>query len=292
MDLSIIIVTWQNEKEIGPCLRSVFACADGLKIEVFVIDNGSHDGTRNAIQDAVREAKNISVKMIWNDENRGFAAAVNQGMKLSTGDFVLLLNPDTQLTPGSLQTMLNYLRTRPDIGVAGGKVLNPDGRVQPSVRRFPKLSDQMIILTKFYRFFPKLVSSYFCDGFDYEKEQEVDQVRGAFFWVSRKLIDKIGNLDEKSFFCWFEEVDYCFCAKEAGFKVVYVPSSAATHAGGASFGQEQSFQKQRWLNRSMRNYFKKRKKYFSWIIISVLSPLSLALAALTQVFKIKPKNYA
>jgi N-acetylglucosaminyl-diphospho-decaprenol L-rhamnosyltransferase len=292
MDLSVIIVTWQNGKEIGPCLRSVFACADGLKIEVFVIDNGSHDSTRNAIQDAVREVKNISVKTIWNDENMGFAAAVNQGMKLSAGDFVLLLNPDTQLISGSLQTMINYLRMRSDIGIAGGKVLNPNGRVQPSVRRFPRSSDQVMILTKLYRFFPKLVSSYFCDGFDYEKEQEVDQVRGAYFWVSRKLINKIGNLDEKSFFCWFEEVDYCFLAKEAGFKVMYVPSSVATHVGGASFNQEPSLQKQRWLNRSMRNYFKKRKKYFAWIIISVLSPFSFALAALTQIFKIKPKNYA
>lgn len=326
MDLSIVIVTWNNGKEIGPCLRSVFSFAEGLKCEVFVVDNGSSDGTRKVIEETInnvipsRETRDLNVpnsaprflasdkstitarndegiavnrniKMIWNDRNLGFAAAVNQGMKESKGEFVLLLNPDTELTPGCMQTMLQYLRQHRGVGVAGGKVLNNDGSLQPSVRRFPTAWDQAVILLKMHNFFPKIVAKYFCEGLNYDVEQEVDQVRGAYFWVSRRLIEKIGVLDAKSFFIWFEEVDYCRRAWDADFKVMYLPSSVALHAGGASFNQEPSFQKQRWLDRSMRNYFRKHGTVLDVIVVTLLIPVSLALAWGVQRFKIKPKKY-
>jgi len=291
MDLSIVIVTWNNAKEIGPCLRSVFSCAQGIKCEVYVVDNGSSDGTKATIESTRNNAGGVGVKTIWNDKNTGFAAAVDQGMKESRGEFVLLLNPDTELTPGCLQKMLGYLRAHIDVGVAGGKVLNADGSLQSSVRRFPTAWDQAVILLKMHNFFPKIVAKYFCEGFDYEKEQEVDQVRGAYFWVSRKLIEKIGLLDAKSYFVWFEEVDYCRRAKDAGFKVTYVPSSVAKHAGGASFNQEPSLQKQRWFNRSMRHYFMKHGTALDVIVVVSLLPVSLALSFAVQRFKIQPKKY-
>jgi GT2 family glycosyltransferase len=292
MDLSVIIVTYNNKKEIGACLRSVLSETNGLKTEVFIVDNGSSDRTRQAIEDVLRSSEGDGVKTMWNDKNIGFAAAVNQGLKLSTGDYVLLLNPDAEVIPGAFAKMIAYLKEHPKTGVAGGKIIGADGTVQPSVRCFPALGDQLIILTKLYRFFPKMVAGYFCDGFDYDKEQEVDQVRGAFFFITRKLLQTIGSLDEKNFFVWFEEVDYCFRAKVAGFTVSYVPVPSAIHSGGASFNPQLSLIKQRWLNRSMRNYFRKRGRYWSWIVVSIVSPFSLLLAWLTQIFKIKPKNYA
>jgi GT2 family glycosyltransferase len=294
MDLSIVIVTWNNEREIGPCLRSVFSCAEGLKCEVYVVDNSSSDGTRKVIETAVDPGvrrDDVKIKTIWNDKNTGFAAAVNQGIQQSTGEYVLLLNPDTELMPGCLQPMLRYLRSHSDVGVSGGKILNTDGTLQGSVRRFPTAWDQAVILLKMHNFFPKIVAKYFCEGFNYDVEQEVDQVRGAYFWVSRKLLDKIGPLDAKNFFIWFEEVDYCRRAKDAGFKVMYVPSSVARHEGGASFAQEPSLQKQRWLNKSMRNYFRKHGTALDVIVVTLLSPVSLGLACLVQRFKIKPRKY-
>jgi hypothetical protein len=291
MDLSIVIVTWNSAKEIGPCLRSVFSCTNGLACEVFVIDNASGDATRAAVEAAVREAGAIAVKIVWNDKNLGFAAAVNQGIEKSSGEHVLLLNPDTELTSGCLQTMLQYLKLRPGVGIAGGKILNGDGSLQPSVRRFPTAWDQAVILLKLHNFFPKIVAKYFCDGFNYDVEQEVDQVRGAYFWISRKTIDTIGALDAKNFFIWFEEVDYCRRAKDAGFKVMYVPSSIAKHEGGASFGQEVPLTKQRWINKSMRRYFQKHGTALDVAIVTVLSPVSLCLAYLVQRLNIKPKKY-
>jgi GT2 family glycosyltransferase len=116
-------------------------------------------------------------------------------------------------------------------------------------------------------------------------------VRGAYYFITRDLVNKIGLFDAKNFFIWFEEVDYCKRAKEAGFKVMYVPRAVALHAGGASFGQEKSIKKQLWLNRSMRNYFRKHGTALDVIVVSIISVVSLLLAVGVQVFKIKPKKY-
>jgi hypothetical protein len=286
MDLSIVIVTWNNERQIHACLRSLFEGIEGIEAEVFVVDNNSNDATRYIVEREFPQAKRI-----WNSENRGFAAACNQAMRQSIGDTVLLLNPDTEVIVGALRTMLDYLRVHPGVGVAGGKVLNMDGSIQPSVRRFPDWFSQAMILTKLYRFFPSLTAHYFCDGFDYDRDHEVDQVRGAYFFVTRRLMEKIGLMDEKNFFIWFEEVDYCKRAKDAGFKVVYAPLSSVMHEGGVCFAQEISVRKQRYLNRSMRNYFWKHGQYGAAIVAVALHPVSLALAYFVQTVKIKPKTY-
>jgi GT2 family glycosyltransferase len=293
MDLSIVIVTWQSEKEIGPCLRSILACADGLKIEAVVVDNASTDGTRNAIEKLVAGGlgSDVQIKTIWNDKNKGFAAATNQGMEISKGGHVLLLNPDTELVAGALSSTLNYLRAHPDVGIAGCKLLNFDGSLQPSVRRFPTWKDQAVILLKMHNFFPRLVAKYMAADTDYEREQEVDQVRGAFFLLNREFISKIGMLDDRNFFNWFEEVDYCRRAKNSGFKVMYLPFALCRHAGGASFGQELSFKKQRWLTASMKQYFRKHGTLADRFVVSVLTPVSLALAWGVEKAGIKPHKY-
>lgn len=293
MDLSIIIVTWQNEKQIGRCLRSVASCAEGLKIEVLVIDNASTDRTRSETEKALAEiaGENIATEAIWNAENRGFAAANNQGLALAKGRGVLLLNPDTELVAGALADSVAYMDAHAEAGIVGCKLLNFDGSLQPSVRRFPAWRDQAVILLKMHNFFPSLVSRYMAADFDYEKEQEAEQVRGAFFLVSRALIDKIGTLDARNFFNWFEEVDYCRRAKNSGFKVMYLPSALCRHEGGASFNQHLSFRKQRWLNASLRRYFRKHGTLADRFVAAALSPFSLALSWCVGIAKIKPRKY-
>lgn len=286
MDLSVVIVTWNNEKEIGRALRSVLSCINGLKTEVIVVDNASADRTRDEISKF-----GSAVQTIFNPENRGFAAANNQGLEQSHGQYVLLLNPDTELVGEALQDTVAYLRAHPDVGIAGCRLLNFDGSLQPSVRRFPKWPDQAVILLKLHNFFPRLVARYMAADFDYEKEQEADQVRGAYFFLSRDLISKIGTLDERNFFNWFEEVDYCHRAKNSGFKVMYIPFVRCRHEGGTSFAQALSFRKQQWLNRSMKSYFRKHGSLADRIVIFWLAPVSLALAWVVGVLKIKPRKY-
>ncbi len=288
MDLSIVIVTWNNEKEIKPALRAVFAAAAGLAVETIVVDNASTDGTRAALADASFAGR---IQMIANDKNLGFAAAVNEGLAKASGEYVLLLNPDTTVSPAAFKIMLDKLRAAPDVGIAGGKMLNDDGSWQASVRRFPTVIDQAFILLKLHNYFPGVVDKYFCNGFDRDQEQAVDQVRGAYFWISRKLIDRIGLLDARNFFIWFEEVDYCRRARDAGFKVLYFPDSVATHAGGASFGRALSLKKQFWFNRSLIKYFAKHGTALDVLALLLLTPFSFALAALVQILNLKPKKY-
>ncbi len=297
MDLSIIIVTWNSEKEIGRCLRSVLACADGLKIEIIVIDNASTDKTREVIERCCAEiprlmpGNDVQVKNIWNNENRGFAAANNQGLAIAAGKQILLLNPDTELVDGALSSSFEYLENRPEAGIVGCKLLNFDGSLQPSVRRFPTWKDQAVILLKAHNFFPRLVGRYLAADFDYGKEQEVDQVRGAFFLLSRNLVQTIGLLDERNFFIWFEEVDYCRRAKNSGFKVMYFPGASSKHEGGASFGQHLPLRKQLWLNQSLKRYFRKHGTLADRAVVAVLSPVSLSLAWVAEKIGIKPRKY-
>jgi GT2 family glycosyltransferase len=288
MDLSVIIVTWNNERDIGRCLRSVFACAEGLETEVIVVDNGSKDGTLNEIE---KFRVYQTLRTILNGENRGFAAANNQGLAIAKGDFVLLLNSDTEVVPGAFAETVRHMREHPEAGIVGCKLLNFDGSLQPSVRRFPTWKDQAVILLKLHNFFPKLVARYMAADFDYKKEQEADQVRGAYFCLSRQLFAKIGPLDERGFFNWFEEVDYCRRARNSGFKTVYLPSALCRHAGGASFNQQLSFQKQQWLTRSMNNYFRKHGTRTDRFICAVLTPASLALAWCVEKAHIQPRKY-
>jgi GT2 family glycosyltransferase len=286
MDLSIIIVTYNNEKEIKACLDSVFLAAAGLKTEIFVIDNASNDGT------VARAAEFLKINLIKNGENIGFAAAVNMALKKSVGRHILLLNPDTVVFPDSFVKMILRLDAADGkMALAGGKILNSDLSVQPSVRRFPGFWDQAAILTKMHRFFPTLIARHLCADFDYEKEQTADQIRGAYFWITRDAFNKLGLFDEKNFFIWFEEVDYCRRAAASGIKIIYYPASRAIHAGGVSFGQQLSLKKQRWFVRSQFNYFKKHKNVLLLFPLGVLAAYSVFLAAIVQLFKIKPQKY-
>jgi len=297
MDLSIIIVTWNNEKDIGRCLRSIFACAEGLSIKVIVIDNASKDKTISVIDKCIAEIprraprNDVSIATIWNTENKGFAAANNQGLTVAKGDFILLLNPDTEIVEGALAKTVAYMREHPEVGIVGCKLLNFDGSLQPSVRRFPTWRDQSAILLKLHNFFPKLISRYMAADFDYGKEQEADQVRGAYFCISRQLLAKIGPLDERGFFNWFEEVDYCKRATNSGFKVLYLPTAECRHAGGASFNQQLSFTKQRWLTQSMKNYFRKHGTTADRFAVALLAPFSLVLAWCVEKAHILPHKY-
>jgi len=287
MDLSIIIVSWNVSNLLKKCINSIYKRTQGISFEVFVIDNASADNTVQIIR------KNFSqVKLIINQENKGFAGANNQGIKGAEGDYVLLLNPDTELKEDSFTKMVKFMKDNPKCGIAGCHLLNPDGSHQDSVRRFPKFLDQALILLKLHHIFPQFApfQHYLCKDFDYKQEQQVDQVMGAFFMIRRKVIEQIGLLDEK-FFIWFEEVDYCQRAKAAGWQVIYTPLTSIIHHFGQSFKQVMTIKKQKIWNRSLRYYFFKHYGFWKYAVIALLSWISLGLVYLlnfkAQILKLK-----
>lgn len=271
MDISVIIVSWNVRDLLKKCLESIYRNTtptppqrggDDLSFEIIVVDNASSDGTVEMVKNNFPQ-----VRLVANQKNKGFAAANNQGIKEAKGEYILLLNPDTEFIENSLEKVIAKMKSNEKIGVLGCRLLNPDKTVQPSVRRFPTVWSQLVILFKLHKLFPFLLNRYLAKDFVYDhpltpslvKEGgviEVDQVMGAFFCVKKELFDKIGLLDE-GYFIWFEEVDFCRRAKQTGYKVVYWPGTSVVHYGGQSFAQQMTLRKQLWFFKSAWRYFTK-----------------------------------
>lgn len=269
MDLSIIIVSWNVADLLKKCLDSIYKYTQGVSFEIFVIDNASSDNSVAMIQENFPK-----IKFIINQENKGFAAANNQGASQAQGRYILLLNPDTELKEDSLSKVARFMDKQPKCGIAGCHLENPDGAHQDSVRRFPSFWDQILILLKAHHIFPRLAifRRYLYVDFDYSREQKVEQVMGAFFMIRHEMIEQIGLLDEK-FFIWFEEVDFCLRAQKAGWLVYYTPITSAIHHFGQSFKQKRTLDKQKIWTASLSYYFKKHYSGWQYGLIKILNKI-------------------
>jgi len=280
--LSIIIVSYNNAATIGDCLKSIFDYLPDSSLEVFVVDNASVDGTMEIV-------KNFSqVRPIKNHQNLGFAKANNQAIKKSAGEYILLLNADAKLTPGSVEGMVSFMDSNRKVGILGPKLLFPSGGVQEEVTLFPTLAPMVAWLLRLHRFsfFRRLwpLSAYLCKGMNYGKTQEVDHLMGSALLIRRKVFDEIGLLDE-DFFFWFEETDFCKRAKEAGWKVVYYPNAEVMHLVGSSTRRFSPFKIQNLWNRSLITYFKKHGRPWEVWILRLFFPASYLAALVAWVGK-------
>lgn len=269
MDLSVIIVSWKVKDKLKNNLDALFNSQGDFKFEVFVVDNNSSDGTIEMI------GKEFPlVKLIANADNRGFAAANNQALKLSIGEFVLLLNPDMQLEATTLFNALNWAKNNSRATVSGCKLVNSDGAIVKQVRNFPKLADQLSITIKLPHIFPGIVNKYLNVNFDYSKASRVDSIRGAFFLINRQAYKKISNqnvptLDER-YFIWFEEVDFCREVYKLGGEVWYTPVATCIDFVGQSFKQVPRGQAQKYFSDSMISYFRKWEAKWQTGILNII----------------------
>lgn len=274
--MSVIIVSWNTKELLKNCLTTLFA-QTGLEYEVFVVDNNSLDGS----QEMVRHEFPLA-KLLTNTKNRGFAAANNQALRIAQGEYLLLLNSDTELPDQQSLHKIYTFQQKHQAGIVGPKLIFPNGQIQPSVRAFPNFSSQALLLLKLHVLFPKLKSlkRYFANSFSYNDAQQVDQVSGACFSISRDCFSRVGLFDER-FWIWFEEVDYCKRAYEEGYSVWFAPDPSIVHVGGMSFSKMIPFNRQKQFNQSLSLY---AKKYFTPIqnrILSLLMPLGLFLSSWT-----------
>ena len=236
LDLSVVIVSYNVREHLLACLETVCASlkTGGLRGEVIVVDNASHDGTVDAVRAAFP-----GVEVIANRENRGFAVANNQGIRRARGRVVVLLNPDTRVASDALGRLVHYLDENPAVGVVGPRLLYPDGRTQPSRRRFPTLLTGFLestVVQDYWRDNRVLRRYYVADRSD-DETQEVDWLVGACLAVRREAIETAGLLDER-FFLYSEEVEWCWRIRRAGWRVVYLPEATVYHHESASAGQE------------------------------------------------------
>lgn len=229
--LSIIIVNYNVRDLLENTLHSIEAASKKIRVEVFVVENASDDGSAEMV------AKNFpSVHLIRNEINLGFAKANNQAFKQARGKYFLVLNPDTLLQEDTLQVMLQFLEDNPDVGMSGCKIINADGTIEPNSRRsfpspwvtFCKLSGLSTLLPK-SKLFGKYNLTYLSDDEIYE----VDALSGCFMMVRKEVYDKISGFDE-DYFMYGEDLDLCYRTQKAGWKIYYVSSTKIIHYGGES----------------------------------------------------------
>jgi N-acetylglucosaminyl-diphospho-decaprenol L-rhamnosyltransferase len=219
---SIIIVTYNSSDTIGALLVSI--------------------------------EKKFPVTLCEEKRNTGFSRACNRGARESRGDILLFLNPDVLLLEDILTPVVPLFHDT-TIGVIGTSILNTDGSRQQSVRGLPTFSSHLLTLLKVHYIAPNLtpLKHYFQPDFDYTKEATVEQVMGAVFFTSKKIWDEMQGFDTR-FFIWFEEVDYCYRIRQAGYVTRYTPLTKVQHIQGHSFSQVFRLKRMFWFTRSMVQY--------------------------------------
>lgn len=227
-ELSIIVVQYRNPALLKLCLGSVLKYAPTVPYEIVVVDSASIRQTRDAVRENFPDARLIPV-----DYNTGYSRGVNIGINESTGEFIFVLNPDTTVTAGAIDKMLNFMKDRPDIGLLGPQILNTDGSLQNSFFRFYKpatIIARRLFVGKFKKF-RKIEADFLMADADPNKLQTPDWISGAAMFTTREAVEKVGLMDEKFFF-YFEDVDWSRRFWQNGYKVIYFPDAKIYHALG------------------------------------------------------------
>jgi len=274
--LSIIIPSFNTEKFLQKCLDSIVRETKNTSYEIIIIDNHSSYDIKKQIQNF----KNINIRLIQNSRNVGYSQANNQGIKQAAGDYFLFLNSDTVILNRAIDKTVDYLEKK-QLDILGCQLLNKDMTIQPSAGFFPKLRqifymmfflDDLPILSDILKPYHQQNKNF------YTKDREVDWVTGAFMLVRRRVIDKIGAFDP-DYFMYMEEVDFCYRAKKAGFKILYTPQAEIIHYKEASPRQESEKAILAEI-KGLKIFFKKYKPSWELPILSVLLKLGSLLRLL------------
>lgn len=228
-DLSIIIVNWNTLEMLRDCLSSVFASEGGRAAEVIVVDNASEDGSADMVA-----AEFPRAHLIRNSENRGFAAANNQGFTIAGGRHVLLLNSDTLVHGDVLADSVAWLDAHPEAAAMGCRVLNTDGSVQLTCSMYPSILNQLLQTSGLWKLrWPRFFGRFLMTNWQRDSERVVETISGCYLLVRARVLDEVGLLDE-DFFFFGEETDWCRRMRDAGWKLVFAPVGEITHHGSVS----------------------------------------------------------
>jgi N-acetylglucosaminyl-diphospho-decaprenol L-rhamnosyltransferase len=228
-DLAVVVVNYNAGRHLVACLSSVYQAAGDLTVDVVVVDNASFD-------DSLEQARTAhpAARILENPENRGFATAANRGVRATDAAFVLLLNPDAEITGGTLAALRKVADDRARAAVFGPLVRNPDGSIQPSARRVPGIG-QGLAHAFLGRLAPgnRFSRAYTMADWDRASEREVEWVSGSAMLVRRAAFDAVGGFDE-GYFMYVEDVDLCTRLRAAGWSVLFTPELEVTHQVGVS----------------------------------------------------------
>ncbi len=244
MDISIIIVNWNTRELLRNCLAAIDKTVQGLTWEVIVVDNASQDGSVTMVRQEFPR-----VIILENQANRGFAAANNQALAVMNGRYALLLNTDALLTDRAVDTLFSFMESHPEAAMACGQLLHADGRRQNSIAAFPDLLTLMTNLSLLEYLWPQRYPS---KRYTFRSPVEIDSGIGACLIVRKTAIDAVGMLDERYFF-FFEETDWAYRMRQAGWKIFHVPGAFIYHLQGQSIGRDE---------RSRIEFYRSRYQFF------------------------------
>ena len=270
--LSISIVNTNNKALLLDCLESLYLQNQRILFETILVDNASVDGSAEAVR-----SKYPQVQLIINKNRKGFAFNHNQAIRVSKGDYILILNEDTIIKPGALKAMCDFLDDHTDVGAVGCRLENPDRTLQQSCYKFPSplraIAENLLLVAAFPN------NRWFGDyrAWPHDKIRYVDFVIGAAITVRRRVIETTGYLDER-FFIYFEETDWCFRMAKDGWKVAFIPDGTIIHYGeqsSASMKDRQFCE----FNRGSVRYFKKHYGFWGLAVLV----FSMAVGALLRI---------
>jgi len=271
-DLSIVIVNWNTCALLAECIAAVERETVAIAHDIWVVDNGSTDDSVTMLR---RDFPHV--QLIESQVNLGFAGANNLAMQRSKGRYLLLLNTDAIVTPGSVQALLQLADMSPRAAIVGAHLLNPDGSFQASYTNFPTLWQEFLILSTLGRRWRG--GWYPSHGPDEARgAQRVDYVEGACLLVRRTALEQVGGLDE-GYFMYAEEVDWCRRMRDQGWEVWYQPLAKVVHIGGASSATRKT-SREADLYRSRVRYF---RTYHGGLQAGLLKAMIVSFTSLKQV---------
>jgi len=257
VDMSIVLVCWNNKDYLDPCLKSLYEGGLKSSFDVVVVDNGSTDGSQQMLAE-----KYPDVKIIQNEGNVGLGKASNQGIEATNGRHVLLFNNDTLVDGPSLDVLVEYLDAHPEAGATAGRLLNPDGSFQSGFAPFSTLLEEFLIVTHIGEL---LWPGYPSHG-DSTEIKTTGWMSSACLLVRRAALDQVGLLDE-SYFIYGDEADLQYRLNKAGWKVVFLPNSSTIHFGGRSMDR---WKRRKMVYRGKMMFYKKNYGFVSTLLLRLL----------------------
>src|SRR5262245_11287240 len=228
--VDIVIVNWNSRRLLRKCLAALDQSTIAERLNVILVDNASTDDSADALA-----TERAQLDIVRNTENRGFAAACNQGAKEGRAPLLLFVNPDVRVRPDTVAAAMRYLDDprHSGVGVLGVQLTDTDGRVQRCCARTPTAATLLLQTLFLDRLFPALVQPHFLTEWDHDDTRPVDQVMGACLMIRRALFEGLGGFDER-FFLYYEDVDLCLAVRQTGWSVVHYAGAQASHTGGGS----------------------------------------------------------
>ena len=277
MTLTIGIVNYNTKDDLNDCLNHILKSPPEVSYSIIIVDNNSTDESMEFLENLNKKR----ISFILNNENKGFGSACNQIAKEIDTPYILFLNPDVKITKGAIDKLISFMENLPEVVIVTGKLLNPDGTIQLSCRRFPTILRALSGRASLFRsIFPNnpISRDYMLCNLDYDKIQFPDWVRGAVMLIKTNLFKEIGGFDEQ-FFLYLEDTDLCLRLRKMGYEIAYNPEAIFYHKLGSST-KKREFQTKLIHNVSMYYYVKKNFDYNPLLLFLLLISLFLRISFL------------